>query len=185
MKNPQNTIFWAVVTIMLLLGLWVLFGPRVARAQDYDTRRWLHTSTYGSCFECRRRYKRYQRPAYRHRDPDYRPRGRSDRFGYRDPQEAFDSSPRCRSPLSREGVEKYNIKEAKESAKSMVMEAIRRHHGTKYMDPTHWENEWYDCNISATGNRGSETTAEVAGRKLQQCTIWVKPCRGQPFQEDR
>lgn len=170
--NRETRLIWIIVITMLLVAAYALYSK--AHAEE----RYLHlASTKCICLD----YFCTQQRCYRSRARALYPRGR--RYDYRRDslyQEEADLSPRCKGRMAREGVEKYQIEDAKESAKSMLQEAIRRHHGGKYMDPANWKEVEFDCGLSSTGNRGSEKTAGTltGGGALQQCTIYAKPCRG-------
>lgn len=81
------------------------------------------------------------------------------------------------------GLEKYNVEEARQNAIDMWMEAIKLHHGVRWMNPDNAiimsdGGRGPDCYISATGTRASEKAAEVVGRRLHQCEYVARPCAG-------
>ena len=168
----------AFLAALAYIALFILF-PIDAHAYDRRSLRAHCAFDFENLSTCRRRYRprRYTAPYYG-RQPIY-----DERRHYRDQE--YDPSPRCKPRLSREGVEKYDVKEAQESAQSMAMEAIRNHHGVKYMDPANWEHVEFACGVSSTGNRGSERAADAAGRVLKQCTVYLKPCRAELRRENR
>lgn len=168
----------AFLALLAYLALFILF-PIDAHAYDRRSLRAHCAFDFENLWTCRRKY----RPRYHNHHHPRRVTIYDERRDYR--HQEYDSSPRCHPRLSREGVEKYDTKEAKESAQSMAMEAIRNHHGVKYMDPANWEHVEYACGVSSTGNRGSERAADAAGRVLKQCTVYLKPCRARLEREDR
>lgn len=166
--KKETFIYFAVTTLIILLGFYILATK--AKASERRSLR-AHCYFLEDSYSCRQRLRK------RHYYIHHRPSRRTYEERYYRAPEAYDNSPRCKASMAREGLEKYDIKEAKESAQSMAMEAIRNHHGVKYMDPANWERVEYSCGVSSTGNRGSEKTAEIAGRTLKQCTIYLRPCR--------
>ena len=91
---------------------------------------------------------------------------------------------RCEAVQSAVGVEKYNLDEARESARQLWMERVKLDHGVKYMNPDNaiilsGQGDGPDCYLSATGTRKSEKAAEaVAGAVLHQCEFIAAPCIG-------
>lgn len=95
----------------------------------------------------------------------------------------------CLAPRSVVGLEKYSLDEAKENATALWMEAVKLHHGAKYMNPANAlvfsdNGRGPDCYLAATGNRASEQLAEKASKVLHQCEFRARPCEGQ-VDEDR
>ena len=83
--------------------------------------------------------------------------------------------------LSVVGLEAYSLETARSSAIANWMEAVKLHHGVKYMNPEHAVSEGPACFLSTTGNRSSEKAGEFlhGGKSLHQCEFRARPCIGQ------
>lgn len=157
--------FFYALAATLLLNL----IASMARAEGDD--RWVRPAIRSSCdwweLDCRKR-RHYHHRTYRRATIHYHSQ-------YRDiPRERDD---RCRPAVTAVGEEKYERPRAQEASLASWMEAVRRNHGGKYMDPKNARHLSYECNRSSTGNRASEKTADLAGRYLEQCEVRAQPCR--------
>lgn len=164
--------------IRILLVLAAMAGMTMPAQADYQRCGWRQRCDPNWNFSCQNvwvcRWVRTSPNAYHYYA--------APRSGYyeRERDHSVDHSPHCLGPVRREGLEVYNLDKAKESAEQMWMEAIRRHHGSKYMDLKNARRVLYDCSRASTGNRASERATEVVGRVLEQCTVEAIPCRGRP-----
>ena len=161
--------------IALIIGL--LIASTSAIAQD-DTR-WVRRSVWSSCewwstcyryrydaWEARQRQvrviyrqapRRYDPPVYayrREREDDDRGRGRH-----------------CRESYRTVGNQHVAVQGAKAEADKAWIQAIRFHHGEKYMDMANAKGVSYTCSRSSVG--------ETLGQTFSRCEIEARPCRAE------
>lgn len=79
--------------------------------------------------------------------------------------------------VSKAGEERYGHERAKEAAAQAWAEEVRNQCGVLWMDIRNVRDGTYECVISATGNRKSESNAANVGQVLEQCVLRARPGR--------